>query len=180
MIIGVAGYPCSGKNEVSTQLKARGFRVLHMHEIVMEEAAKRGLEINEKNMGMVASSIRENCSKGYIASCMVKRTQQHKNVCIDGIRDFHEVNIFRNAFGDNFALIAVTATRETRLKRALLRGRKDDVSDEKSFLEKDAREASWGLDKALEQADYIIENEGTFDELKEKVKNTLDKILNSN
>ena len=179
MIIGVAGYPCSGKNEVSSQLKKRGFKIFHMHEVVMEEVKKRGLEINEKNMGMVANRIREEYSKGYIASCMVERTRQHENVCIDGIRDFHETNIFRNAFGKNFILIAVTAGRETRLKRALLRGREDDVKDKEAFYEKDAREASWGLDKALEQADLSIDNEGSFAEFKKKVKSALDKMLNS-
>lgn len=179
MIIGVAGYQASGKNEVSSQLEKRGFKVFHMHEIVMEEVKKKGLEISQATMGKTATEIREKYSKGYIASCMVERTKQHDKVCIDGIRDFHEVGIFRNAFGGNFVLIAVTARKDIRFKRALSRGRKDDAADKKVFYEKDAREASWGLDKAIGLADYKVTNNGTFEEFKEKVKKALDKILNT-
>ena len=180
MIIGVTGYPCSGKAEISRQLKKRGFKILHMHSVVIREVKKRGLKINEENMGKVSLDIRDNYSRGYIASEMVTEIHQHKKVCIDGIRDPHEINIFRDAFGKRFIAIAVIANEKLRYQRALSRKRKDDATDWKRFEEKDKRERSWGLDEAIEIADYKIINENGFKEFREKVKKILDRLCKKN
>jgi len=176
MIIGVTGYQCSGKSVASKILRKKGHKVYHMHDAVIEEVKRRGLEITAKNMGSVAEEIRKNYSKGYIASKIVARIKINQKACIDGIRDNHEVGIFRSAFGKKFVLIAVKSRKSTRFNRALERKRADDALSKKAFYEKDAREKSWGLDEAIRIADYKIQNEGTQQELEGKIKKTIKEI----
>lgn len=176
MIIGVSGYQCSGKSVVSEMLKKKGYRIYHMHDAVMAEVRRRGLEINAENMGKVAEDIRNNYSKGYIASAIVGRIKIRQKACIDGIRDNHEVGIFRSAFGKKFVLIAVKSRKSTRYRRALERKRADDALTRKAFNEKDMREKSWGLDEAIRIADHKIKNEGGLRELEGEIKRTIRKI----
>lgn len=176
MIIGVTGYQCSGKSVASKILRKKGYRIYHMHDAVMEEVKKRGLEINAENMGRVAEEIRNTYSKGYIASRIVEKTRINRKACIDGIRDNHEVGIFRSAFGKKFVLIAVKSRKSTRFKRALERKRADDALTRKEFEEKDRREKSWGLDEAIRIADYRIRNEGSLRELEGEIKKAIRKI----
>ena len=46
-----------------------------------------------------------------------------------------------------------------------------------NVLEKDERELAWGLEEALEAAEYSIENEGTLKELNSKISSLLERLV---
>ncbi|KAF5426303.1 Dephospho-CoA kinase, partial [Candidatus Methanomarinus sp.] len=56
------------------------------------------------------------------------------------------------------------------------RGREDDrFMDEKALLLRDERELGWGINKSITKADISIDNNGTLDEFREKIRKLMRK-----
>lgn len=180
-VIGIVGLQGSGKTEVAGVAMRLGIPYVRMGDVVWEEVKRRGLELNEANVGAVANELRQREGLGTIANrCvpLIERRGRGKNaVIVDGIRGIAEVEEFRRAFGDRFHLLAIWASEPTRYSRVAARGRADDIAGMKTFRQKDARELSWGLGEALALADSIIVNEGTLAELHGKADEILKKIV---
>lgn len=177
MIIAFVGYPLSGKTTAGEVAKEFGIPVVTMGDVVREEAIIRGLEPNSKNLGKIANELREKEGMDAIAKrCIPKIKALGHVVLVDGIRGIAEVETFKKAFGD-FILIAIECPLEIRFRRALQRGRSDDVLKIEDFIERDKREEAWGLKEAMEVADFTIENTGDIGEFKEKVRAILRKLL---
>jgi len=172
-VIGIVGPQGSGKTEVAKILTSRGAEIVRMGNAVWEETRKRGLPINEENVGRVARELRETLGPSAVAKLCIpvveEKRRSSKLVVVDGIRSGEEVEEFRRTFGDDFRLIAVIASKGVRLSRILSRKREDDVRGEAEFLEKEKRESGWGLENAMEKADFLITNEGSLEELRRKI-----------
>jgi len=82
-------------------------------------------------------------------------------VLVDGLRSTVELERFREAFGDDFTLVAVRAPFEIRAERLDDRGRASPTPIWRPS-ERDAREIELGLGETLERADVEIDNTGTL------------------
>ncbi|MFW6318458.1 MAG: hypothetical protein ACOC06_08335, partial [Halorubrum sp.] len=91
-------------------------------------------------------------------------------VLVDGLRSTVELERFREAFGDDFTLVAIRAPFELRAERLDARGRDDSDSDLEALRERDEREIDLGLGDTLERADVEIDNTGTLDEFRTRVR----------
>jgi dephospho-CoA kinase len=100
-----------------------------------------------------------------------------KLVVIDGIRSLEELQVFKDALGNDFVLVHIHLPEEQRMARVLERGREDDTVTEEAFRARDERELSWGLAEVLEEADVIISNTGTKQELRLNVAYLLSDIF---
>ncbi|MEM2875092.1 MAG: RNA-binding domain-containing protein [Candidatus Hadarchaeales archaeon] len=170
--IGIVGPQGSGKTEVAKLLASRGAAIVRMGDVVWEETRRRGLPINEENVGKVAADLREKLGPAAVAKLCIPIVSERKaaaHVIVDGIRSGEEVEEFRSAFGHDFRLVSVVADRRIRALRVLSRKREDDVRSEEEFLEKERREMAWGLEDAMRKADFTMTNEGTLEELRGKV-----------
>ena len=180
-VIGVVGLPGSGKTEVAKVAERLGIPRVRMGNVVWNEVRKRGLELNEKNVGTIAKELREKEGLDAIAKRCVplikEKGKNKKAVLVDGIRGKAEVEEFRRSFDERFFLLTVKASEQTRFKRVSSRGREDDTSSLKAFQEKDRRELSWGLGEAMKLADHTIINEGTLEEFHQQAKEILKKIV---
>jgi dephospho-CoA kinase len=63
-----------------------------------------------------------------------------------------------------------------RRKRAIARGRTDDSKNLKDLEERDRREIRWGLQKVIADADIVIPNNGSLDDLKKQVLTVLQQL----
>ncbi|MEA1905275.1 MAG: AAA family ATPase [Candidatus Hadarchaeota archaeon] len=180
-VIGVVGLPGSGKTEIARVAGELDIPRVRMGDVVWDEVRERELELNEENVGTVARELRDKEGLDAIAKRCVplieEKGKNKKAVLVDGIRGKAEVEEFRRSFGERFSLLTVKASERTRFKRVSSRGRKDDISSLKAFHEKDERELSWGLDGAMNLADYSIVNEGTLGEFHQQAKEILKKIV---
>lgn len=167
--------PGSGKEEFVKVAEREGFSVVRMGDVVRIEARRRGLEPSDENVGRMASSEREKHGLGIWAERTVPVISGDK-ILIDGIRGDSEIEVFKNTFGDDLTVIGVAASPEVRFERLKCRNRDDAPSTWEEFQERDRRELSWGLDKALALCNHMISNEGTLEEFHEKVKNLLQYI----
>ena len=87
---------------------------------------------------------------------------------IDGIRSPYEIELFKENF-DNFISVSIYASPQTRFKRISLRGREDDTTNFDEFMVRENRELGFGIGDVVSTTDYLIENECSLEEFKEKV-----------
>ncbi len=181
VVIGVVGLPGSGKTEVAKVAGKLDMPRIRMGDVVWDEVRKRGLELNEENVGTVARELREKEGLDAIAKRCVPLIEEKgkgkKAILVDGIRGKAEVEEFHRSFGERFSLLTVKTSEQTRFKRVSSRRRKDDISSLEVFREKDERELSWGLDGAMNLADYTIVNEGTLEEFRKRAKEILKRVV---
>lgn len=179
-VIGIVGLQASGKTLVASHLIDLGASRVRMGDVVWREVENRKLEINEKNVANVAKELREKEGMGAIAERCIpiikKKGKKSETVVVDGLRGGAEVEVFRNEFGENFFLISVEAPDKLRYDRIKRRGREDDIEDFESFKEKDERELDWGMEEAMESADFTIINNGSVRDLKIKVSKIFEEI----
>ncbi len=179
-VIAFVGYPLSGKSTAAQVAREMGIPVVVMGDIVREEAARRGLELTDENLGKVASELREKEGMDAIARrCIPKiREEARKSgiVVVDGIRGIAEIEKFKKAFGDDFILIAIESPLEVRFERAKMRKRSDDVEKLKDLEERDRREERWGMREAMEIADFTVENTGDYEDFVDKIRQILLKL----
>jgi dephospho-CoA kinase len=181
VVIGIVGLPGSGKTEVAKVAVSLDIPCVRMGDVVWEEVKRRGLDINEINVGVVANELRRKEGFAAIAKrCvpLIERSGRGKKaVFIDGIRGIAEVEEYRNVFKQRFHLLGMWTNQNTRYRRITARGRQDDASGLKVFQEKDRRELSWGLGDALALADHIIVNEKTLSELHKEAGKLLKSLI---
>ncbi len=180
-IIAFVGLPLSGKSTACEVAKEIGIPVVVMGDVVREEALKRNLEPTDENLGKIASELRKKEGMDAIAKrCIPKIREVLKEsgvVVVDGIRSVEEVFRFKKTFGEDFVLISIEAPIEKRFERAKLRRRSDDVKSLEELKARDEREISFGLKKAMELADFTVENVGSIEDFKEKIRAILSKLV---
>lgn len=171
--------PFSGKSEAVQIAKDLKIPVIRMGDAVWDEVKNRGLELNDKNVGMIADKMRKDHGMDIWARRTldkIKSLNKTDVVVIDGIRNVEEIDRFKKEFGKDFIVIAIDTSDETRHKRALNRNRQDDSKDINKIKERDKRELRWGLDVVIASADIVISNEGSINEFKNKVRKALNEI----
>jgi dephospho-CoA kinase len=178
-IIAFTGMPFAGKTEAVKVTKEAEIPMIRMGDMVWNEVNKRGLKLNDNNVGTIANQMREKHGRGIWAIKTINKIKTMGNIdsiVIDGIRNVEEIEVFKSELGDNFVVIAVETSEETRRKRALERRRKDDSKDVKKLKERDQRELGWGLGSVIASADIVILNNGSIDDFRKKIKEILKRL----
>jgi len=172
-IVAFTGMPFSGKSEAVKIAKEQNIPVIRMGDMIWEETKSRGLEINDSDVGKIATNMRKENGMDIWAKRTYEKIRSMKNVeklVIDGVRNIEEVDFFKENLGKDFVLIAVQVSDDLRYKRAMNRGREDDSKDPKLIKERDQRELSWGLRKVIKSADITISNEGSIEDFQKEIK----------
>lgn len=175
-VLAFTGMPGAGKSLAVETARERDLPVVRMGDAIWAEVKHRGLDFNEENVGRVATEMRKSHGPGIWAERTLERIEDSNAevVVIDGVRTLEEIDTLRSALGDEFTLVAVHASPETRRERLLERGREDDVVTEEGFRARDKRELSWGLGRAIALADIMIVNESTATAFRRKVERLLE------
>ncbi len=161
-VVATTGMPGSGKGLAEEVARELDIEVVSMGDLVRAETERQGLPDAPESYGKVASEIRE--AEG--ADAWARRTVEHlqaqtvPEILIDGVRNLEEVEVFREAFGDSFTLVAILASPDTRYDRMQARGRGEDSTDVDVLRQRDLRELGYGLGDAIAMADIYVTNEG--------------------
>ncbi|HJJ47253.1 MAG TPA: AAA family ATPase [Methanocorpusculum sp.] len=176
-IIGIVGYPASGKSEFSKMVAKRGIPVIVMGDIIREKTQENGLKLTDENIGVTAEELRKQLGMNAVAILAAEKIKalSAPTVLIDGIRGDAEVKYFRSIY-EHFTLITIKATFSTRLARIKTRERSDDETTEEFLQRRDAREDSFGLAKAVKLADIEIQNETERRMYEISIRKTLEKL----
>jgi dephospho-CoA kinase len=166
-VIGTVGLPGSGKGEAANVAAEAGIPVVVMGDVIRAECRRRGLNPAEHH-GRMAGTLREEEGADAIAVRTLPLIREAAadgagdTVLVDGLRSTVELARFREAFGDDFTLVAIRAPFELRAERLDDRGRDDSDSDLEALRERDEREIDLGLGATLDRADIEIDNTGSL------------------
>jgi len=175
IIVGVAGMPGAGKAVIKSTAESMGYAVVIMGDEIRKETARRGLEPTPENIGKIMLQLREEEGPTAVARRCISKIKDAKSdiVFVDGLRSLHEIEEFKKRFA-GFSLVAVHSSPETRFQRLSKRKRSDDPKGWDAFYKRDLRELTVGQGDVIALADYMIVNEGTFDEFKAEARRILE------
>jgi len=185
MIIGLTGKNASGKGEAANYLKSKGFIYHSLSDVIREEAAKRNLEHSRDNLIRLGNELREKFGPNYLAQQINEKIKNDlkqspkQNFVIDSIRSpFEAKELMKNK---NFILAGIDAPIETRFKRLLERNRLGDAKTLEDFKRQEEREnlksdTNQQLDATFKMAEEIVSNNGTLEELHQKIDDLLNHL----
>jgi dephospho-CoA kinase len=184
IIIGITGTLGAGKGTIVDYLvKNKGFIHFSAREdVINKEIEKRVLPITRDNMVLVANDLRKNYGPSYVAEELFKMAQNsEKNCVLESLRTAGEIESLKKK--GKFFLFAVNAEQKTRYNRVQERknAQSDNVSFEK-FTEQEETEMKsddpnkQNLSKCIRMADYVFENNGTFENLHNQIDETIKKL----
>ncbi len=175
IIIGLVGPIASGKGEVANFFRQNNFSYFSLSDRVREEAKKRELKIERETLQNVGDSLRKEFGNDILAkrtAAMIK--QKNSRIIIDSIRNPGEIKFLKDNL--EIFIIGVTASKEIRLERFLKRNRLSDPKTKEDFYKVDSRDSGeeqelhgQQVQTCLKMSDLVIENNGTFDDLKNKI-----------
>ena len=176
ILVLLTGMPGAGKSIVVKAAEEMGLPVVSMGDVVREETLRRYGVITPELMLKTSSELRREHGDDYIALKTIERLPRKSGiVVVDGVRSLVEVETFRRA-GDT-VIVAVHASPKTRFKRLLKRNRPGDPKSIEEFNARDSLELSLGIGSVIALADYLIVNEGSFEEAYKEAKKILSKVV---
>lgn len=173
MILGITGSFGAGKGAVVEYLTQKGFTHYSASGFLTEEILKRGMPLNRDSMTTVANDLRATYGPSYIIDSLYARAEETGgDAVIESLRAIAEVKRIRELGG---VVLGVDAPPALRYERTRSRqSEKDDVSYEKWLAQERAEmnpddPTKQDIFGALNESDAVIQNEGTMQELHEKV-----------
>jgi dephospho-CoA kinase len=183
VIIGVTGTDGSGKDTVGRLLLEKlGWPHYSLSDELREIAIERGVDTSKEVLGNLANELRQAHGPSYLAQRIVERA--NRDFVVTSVRNPIECEPFRAT--DKFLLIAVDAPMHIRHARTVDRNRTgesswtiDDFRRHEEKVQMAAGEFGQQLRKMLEIADVRIINDGSMEELEEKVDKIVTEVKNA-
>ncbi|MFA7245117.1 MAG: AAA family ATPase [Candidatus Magasanikbacteria bacterium] len=183
IILGFVGDLASGKGTLAKYLQEKyncnTYRFSNMLRDVLDRIY---VEKNRENMQLVSKVLRENFGQDVMSNVIAKDVVGDKNelVVVDGIRRPTDITYLQNLEG--FHLIYITADVKTRWQRMVNRQENPDEKDKtfEQFLLDEQAEADMLIKELGSKAEKTINNDGTIEELYNKIENILESYGHKN
>lgn len=176
MLICLTGLPGSGKSISANIFKAHGFKIIEMSSFIRQMMKKQKIAITNKNLRNFSARMRKKYGKTIVAkltaekieSLLKKSAEKNRKIVINGVRSMQEIRYFKKEF-EKIYIIAIISNEKTRYARIVKRARQDDIKSYNDFLWREKKEISWGLKQVIRNADILIFNNSTKQELKRNI-----------
>jgi len=174
-IIGITGTIGAGKGTIVDYLVSNyGFKHYSVRNFLIQEAQKQNLPLNRDTYVAIANALREQYSPSYIIDEIYKEAAKTSfDAIIESIRTPGEISSLRTK--ENFTLWAIDADPKIRYERIFARQSETDTISYATFLASEQREmntddpAKQNLAECIRQADLILNNNGSFEELYKQI-----------
>lgn len=181
-IVAVLGMPGSGKSEAIEFLMAKyRWPKIYFAQPTFDEMEKRGLERTQANERLVREDLRNLHGEDFYAQEAVKKVEALAPAPVILLESFYsasEYRVFKERFGDDFLTIAIHARPLIRHTRLLTR-------PERPLTISESKERDWAQLTRLTQgtpialADHMIVNEGSKEELCQRLDEVIEEITQS-
>lgn len=174
-VVAVVGMPGSGKSEVARVFEQNGFTRVRFGDITDAEVRKRGLELNEKNERDVREQLRQEHGMAAYARLNLPRIDaalQKSYVVIDGLYSWEEYNFLKDHYKNNFSVIAVWASPQTRYARLADRATRPLTPAEAASRDR-AEIENTNKGGPIAMADFTVANESTLEDLRQQVRKVI-------
>lgn len=171
-IVGMAG---SGKSEVARAFEQHGFTRVRFGDVTDQEIKKRGLALNEDNEQRIRELLRKEHGMAAYAKLNLPRIDaalKNSNVVVDGLYSWEEYLLLKDRYGDDFAVVAVWASPETRYARLSNRSVRPLTPAEAAGRDRTEIENS-NKGGPIALADHTLINEGSFSDLEKQANKLL-------
>ena len=182
IILGVTGEIAGGKGTVASYLETNHGAVVFKFSNALRDVAKRmHLEVNRENLQKISTIFRENFDSNILSRVIYEDIKggNEELVVIDGIRRKADIELLNQLSG--FKFIYVEAGMKKRYERITSRGENvDDNSKTYEDFHKDhEREAELQIKGLKNDVDFIIDNNGTFEDLHNQIEEILKELKES-
>lgn len=184
-VVGLVGSVAAGKEVIKDALMQR-FNCYHvaLSTVIRAEIEKKNNMLTRRGLQDYGDEMRKKYGAHILAKLAVEYLPRDKEIVIvDGIRNPGEIEWLKKEFGKNFLLIAVDAPREVRFERVQKRARATDPKTWEEFVELDERDQGNGQPehgqqtrKCIEQADFVIINDGDLQQFEAEAKEVVDNL----
>ncbi|MBN2462398.1 MAG: AAA family ATPase [Dehalococcoidia bacterium] len=163
-IVGMAG---SGKSEVARVFERNGFKRIRFGDITDEEIKKRGLELKEENERNVRQQLRKEHGMAAYAKLNLPKIDamlKSSDVVVDGLYSWEEYTLLKSRYGDDFHVVAIWASPETRYNR-LSKRKVRPLTKEEAKSRDVAELENTNKGGPIAMADFTIINETSLEDL---------------
>lgn len=172
VVIGVAGHPACGKDEVAKHLEKKGLKHISGGNLIRGEMEILGLKTDRDSVSKYIAKQRAKLGNHYPYEDLNKLVNGH--TVVSGLRNIAEHDAFKGKFGDRFHLIVADCPIKIRYDRAQSRKREGDLISFEEFQrqeenERNADSGSHEVDRVIEKADIVLQNDGTLEDLYRKI-----------
>jgi dephospho-CoA kinase len=171
-IVGMAG---SGKSEVAKIFEYNGFAKVRFGDITDREIRKRGLGLSEENERYIRQQLRQEHGMSAYAKLNLSRIDRllkSVDVVVDGLYSWEEYKLLKSRYGDQFTVVAVWASPETRYERLAKRLVRPLTAEE--AVSRDIAEIEdTNKGGPIAMADFIIMNESSLEALERETERVL-------
>lgn len=180
IVIGLTGPIGTGKDAVSDYLEEKhDFDTFSCGDAIRQIAQEEGLEPNRENLQMLGKKHRKKEGEGFLGkkAAEMARESASDRVAVNGIRNPEEVEELKKELGNSFTLAYVHAEKGTRFERLKSRGRSGDPETFEEFEKQDRSEIEkFSMEETFSRADEELKNEGSFEELHDRIDQLLVEI----
>jgi dephospho-CoA kinase len=171
-LVGMAG---AGKSEAARLFTDNGFTKIRFGDITDEEIKRRGLVLNEENERSVREGFRKEHGMAAYAILNLPRIDEARKgspVIIDGLYSWEEYVVLKKHFGDDFFVVAVYSSPQTRYRRLEHRTIRPLTNAEAAGRD-EAEIVKINKGGPIALADFTIINEGSLEDLQKEVAKAL-------
>lgn len=176
IILGLAGEIASGKGTVAKYLLEKHDGSTHRFSTMLRDVVKRMyLEENRENLQKLSTIFRQYFSGDILSKVIYHDVidDNNKVIAIDGVRRYPDVEYLKTML--EFKLVYIETNMKNRYERIIKRGENTDDKNKtfEEFKKDQEREAEKDVKDLKRKADFIIDNNGTFENLYKQI----DKII---
>jgi dephospho-CoA kinase len=179
IILGLAGEIAAGKGTVAKYIVEKHSGSIHRFSTMLRDVAKRMyLDESRENLQKISTIFRENFKDDLLSQVIFHdvNNDSHDIIAVDGVRRSPDIAYLRKI--DGFELVYIDTDIKNSYERIIKRGENtDDINKTFEEFQKDhEREAELRIKDLKNEADFVIDNNGSFNELYAQVDEIIKKL----
>lgn len=177
-IVAFVGLTGSGKSTAVDYITSKGYPKVYFGGIVLDEVAKRGLELTQENEQPIREELRREEGKDFVVKRIISQIHdlldagQHR-IIADGLYTWTEYKVLKHEFPGELSVVAVVSPkhmRKMRMAKREIRPLSAGEVDQRDWAEIENLEKGGPI--AI--ADHFIMNDGSMENLHAQI----DQVLN--